>query len=152
MKCKFKKKNYFCTMKNAKVIILIFFGLLTITGCHKKQIMDKPERLIPYDKLINIIVDSYLIESYVYMAPADSDKIEMTKALYYDMFTRYKVTKEEFISSIDYYFGDEDLANKMMAEASKRFAEKRKLFFQDKDKMEEQKNQLQDSAIKKIPF
>ena len=102
-------------MKNAKVITLIFFGLLTITGCHKKQIMDKPERLIPYDKLINIIVDSYLIESYVYMAPEDSDKIEMTKALYYDMFTRYKVTKEEFISSIDYYFGDEDLANKMMA-------------------------------------
>lgn len=139
-------------MKNAKVIILIFFGLLTITGCHKKQIMDKPERLIPYDKLINIIVDSYLIESYVYMAPEDSDKIEMTKALYYDMFTRYKVTKEEFISSIDYYFGDEDLANKMMAEASKRFAEKRKIYFQDKEKMEEQKNQLQDSAIKKIPF
>jgi len=139
-------------MKNAKVIILIFFGLLTITGCHKKQIMDKPERLIPYDKLINIIVDSYLIESYVYMAPADSDKIEMTKALYYDMFTRYKVTKAEFVSSIDYYFGDEDLANKMMAEASKRFAEKRKIFFQDKENMEEQKNQLQDSAIKINPF
>jgi len=139
-------------MKNAKVFTLIFFGLLTITGCHKKQIMDKPAHLIPYDKLVNIIVDSYLIESYVYMAPNDSDKEEMTKALYYDMFKRYKVTKDEFVSSIDYYFGDEDIANKMMTEASKRFAEKRKIFFQDKDKMEEQKSQLQDSSIKKIPF
>ena len=139
-------------MKKTKVITLIFFALLTIIGCHKKQILEKPERLIPYDKLVNIIVESYLIESNVYMASQDSDKVEMTRGLYNNMFKTYKITKEEFIASINYYLGDEDLANKMMAEASDRLAKKRKAHFKNIEANERKSNESLDSAAKKVPF
>jgi hypothetical protein len=138
-------------MKKTKVITLLFFVLVTIAGCHKKQILEKPERLIPYDKLVNIIADSYLIESNVYMAPQDSDRVVMSKELYYDMFKSYKVTKDEFIASINYYLGDEDLANKMMAEASDRLAKKRKEYFKNKE-MPEEESESPDPSIKKVPL
>ena len=139
-------------MKKTKVITLLFLVLVTIVGCHKKQILEKPENLISYDKLVNIIVECYLIESNVYMAPQDSDKAEIAKDLYYEMFKSYKITKEEFIASINYYLGDEDLANKMMTEASDRLVEKRKLYFKDKKNPEEEELKSPDPSIKKVPF
>lgn len=107
--------------QSTHTIILVLFALLILfTGCKsKKQVMEKPDNLINRITLVNILAESYMIESYLQMVPYDSiGKDELARQYYKDLFTRYKITNEQFESSIAYYVSEEKSAEKLLNDAS----------------------------------
>lgn len=114
-------------MKRYSLLLLLIPVLLLAVSCHKKQVQKKPDNLISRNTMVNIIAESYIIESIVSYNPADTlYRYERTKSYYKDLFNRYHVTREQFNSSILYYMGDEDQANKILSEASDLVSKKKK--------------------------
>ena len=106
-------------MKKIIIWILIIPLMALATGCHKKQVQEKPEKLIPRNTIVKMVAECFVIENMVGYNPADTvNRFESTKAYYKDMFDRYQVTREQFNTSIQYYFGDEDMAEKILNEAN----------------------------------
>ena len=103
---------------------VIIFALLTITilisGCNsKKQMMEKPDNLINRITLVNILADSYLIESTLQVSPNDSiRRDELARQYYKDLFDRYHITDEQFESSVSYYISEEKSAEKLLNDAA----------------------------------
>ena len=91
-----------------------------LAGCNNKQhVMEKPDNLINRITLVNILADSYLIESTLQMTPQDSiGKDELARRYYKDLFDRYHITNEQFASSIAYYVSEEKSADKLLSDAS----------------------------------
>lgn len=107
--------------------IIIALCLLSLMGCHnKKQVLDKPDNLINRSKMVNIIAESYIIESTVHTSPDTVNKIALTRMYYRDLFNRYKISREQFSSSMDYYLSEEETADKLLKDASDLIAKKRK--------------------------
>ena len=103
-----------------KIITVLFLLLTLFAGCkNKKHVMDKPDHLINRITLVNILAESYMIESYLQMSPNDSiSKEELARRYYKDLFDRYKITNEQFESSIAYYISEEKSAEKLLNDAS----------------------------------
>ncbi len=109
-----------------KILYFLFiFCLILCTNCrNKKQVLDKPDNLISRNTIVKIIADSYLIESTIHLSPDSIDRSEKTQLYYKELFNRYKVTREQFIQSIDYYVSEESSAEKLLSEASALIAQK----------------------------
>jgi hypothetical protein len=81
--------------------------------------MEKPDKLINRVTLVNILAESYLIESTLQMVPKDSiNKEDLARLYYKDLFDRYQITNEQFESSIAYYISEEKSAEKLLNDAS----------------------------------
>ncbi len=107
---------------------LIFLAALTLlTSCKsKQQVMEKPDNLINRITLVNILADSYLIESTLQMTTPDSiNKDELARRYYKDLFDRYHITNEQFESSIAYYVSEEKSATRLLNDASALLVSKR---------------------------
>ena len=99
---------------------------LCLCSCHnKKQVLDKPEDLINRNTMVDIIAESYIIESVIHTSPDSIDKPTMTNLYYCELFNRYHITKEQFISSMEYYISEQSSAEKLLSDASERIAKKR---------------------------
>lgn len=95
--------------------------LLTLfSSCKsKKMVMEKPDHLINRITLVNILAESYIIESTLQFSPIDTiSKDELARRYYKDLFDRYKITNEQFESSIAYYVSEEKSAEKLLNDAS----------------------------------
>ena len=106
------------TLKTAALVLLaagVFF-----TACNsKKLVMEKPDHLINRITLVNILAESYLIESTLQMAPSDSiSKSDLARFYYKDLFDRYQITNEQFESSVAYYISEEKSAEKLLNDAA----------------------------------
>jgi len=102
-------------------IIALFFLLVTLfTACNsKKHVMEKPDHLINRITLVNILAESYIIESYLQLSLPDSiSKDELARRYYKDLFDRYKITNEQFENSIAYYISEEKSAERLLSDAS----------------------------------
>ena len=114
-------------MKRTYLWILLIPIMMIAAGCHKKQVQKRPDNLISRNTIVNIIAECYIIESMVSYNPPDTiNRFESTKAYYKDLFNRYNVTREQFNTSVQYYLGDEDQANKILTEASELVIKKKK--------------------------
>lgn len=114
-------------MKRNLLWALLIPVMLLAVGCHKKQVLKKPDNLISRNTIVNIIAECYIIESVVGYNPSDTvNRYISTKAYYKDLFDRYNITREQFNASIKYYMGDEDQADKILSEASTLVAKKKK--------------------------
>lgn len=108
-------------MKRSIYILIPLCVLVTqFSSCKsKKMVMEKPDNLINRITLVNILAESYIIESTLQFSPADSiPKDEMARRYYKDLFDRYKITNEQFESSIAYYVSEEKSAEKLLNDAS----------------------------------
>ena len=94
--------------------------VLVLSGCNdKKKVMKKPPHLINRITLVNILAESYLIESTLQMSTPDSiGKDELARRYYKDLFDRYHITNEQFESSVAYYISEEKSAEKLLNDAS----------------------------------
>ena len=94
--------------------------VLVLSGCNdKKKVMKKPPHLINRITLVNILAESYLIESTLQMTAPDSiGKDELARRYYKDLFDRYHITREQFESSVAYYVSEEKSAEKLLNDAS----------------------------------
>ena len=93
---------------------------MVLSGCNdKKKVMKKPPHLINRITLVNILAESYLIESTLQMTVPDTiRKEELARRYYKDLFDRYKITNEQFESSVAYYVSEEKSAEKLLSDAS----------------------------------
>ena len=108
-------------MNKITTILFASFVLLScLSGCNsKKQVMEKPDNLINRITLVNILADSYLIESTLQLSPNDTlSKDELARLYYKDLFDRYHITNEQFESSVAYYISEEKSAEKLLNDAA----------------------------------
>lgn len=108
-------------MKKSLYILIPLCILLTLfSSCKsKKMVMEKPDHLINRITLVNILAESYIIESTLQFNPIDTiSKDELARRYYKDLFDRYKITSEQFESSIAYYVSEEKSAEKLLNDAS----------------------------------
>lgn len=109
------------------LLFILATVLLTLAGCRsKKQVLDKPDNLINRSTMVNIIAESYIIESTVHTSPDTVNRAALAKIHYRDLFNRYKITREQFESSLNYYISEENSAEALLAEASALIIKKRK--------------------------
>ena len=110
--------------------ILTAIALVCCTSCKsKKQVLDKPEGLINRSTMVKIIADSYIIESTVHLnSDPTINKGELAKIYYKELFQRYNITREQFVSSINYYVSEESSAEKLLSDASKLIEKKRESY------------------------
>ena len=111
-----------------KIIILALLPVLFLcSSCKsKKQVLEKPDDLINRSKMVELIAQSYLIESTVHLSPDTVNRLRLTRDFYKDLFNRNHITREQFVRSLDYYIGEETSAEKLLTDASNRIAEMRK--------------------------
>ena len=102
------------------LFIIIVAVMMVFSGCNdKKKVMKKPPHLINRITLVNILAESYLIESTLQMTVPDSlSKDELARRYYKDLFDRYHITSEQFESSVAYYVSEEKSAEKLLNDAS----------------------------------
>lgn len=106
--------------KSAYILIPLCLLLTLFSGCKsKKQVMEKPDNLINRITLVNILAESYIIESTLQFSPTDSiPKQELARRYYKDLFDRYHISNKQFESSIAYYVSEEKSAEKLLNDAS----------------------------------
>lgn len=99
---------------------VLLAALMLLAGCDsKKHVMEKPDNLINRITLVNILADSYLIESTLQIIPNDTiTKDELARQYYKDLFDRYQITNEQFESSVAYYISEEKSAEKLLNDAA----------------------------------
>lgn len=114
-------------MKKPLYITLAAIPLFLFFACHKKQLQEKPAHLIPYEKTIEIVAYSYIIESEVLLSRdlSDSAKLAYSAELYHSLFEKYAISKEQYASSVEFYLKDEDQANKLNQDVSAKLEELR---------------------------
>lgn len=88
--------------------------------------MDKPDNLIGRSTMVKILADCYIIESTVHTSPDSINRVVVTQEYYRELFNRYQITREQFISSMEYYVSEESSAEKLLTDASNLIAQKRK--------------------------
>ena len=106
--------------KITTIFIASLVSLACLSGCNsKKQVMEKPDHLINRITLVNILAESYLIESSLHMLPPDSiGRNDLARLYYKDLFDRYNITNEQFESSVAYYISEEKSAEKLLNAAA----------------------------------
>ena len=111
------KKIVDTLQKTASVLVAV---AVLFSGCNsKKQVMEKPDHLINRITLVNILADSYLIESTLQMTGSDTiSKDDLARLYYKDLFDRYHITNEQFESSVAYYISEEKSAEKLLNDAA----------------------------------
>lgn len=111
----------FLIMNRLTHILWLLTACVTLlVSCNdKKRVMEKPDHLINRITLVNILAESYLIESTLQMTPTDTvPKDELSRRYYKDLFDRYHISSEQFESSIAYYISEEKSAEKLLSDAS----------------------------------
>ncbi len=113
--------------KLTKILILVVALAAILAGCKsKKHVMEKPDNLINRITLVNILAESYMIESTLQMTIPDTiGKDELARRHYKELFDRYHITNEQFESSIAYYISEEKSASKLLNDASALLVSKR---------------------------
>ena len=111
-------------MSNPKKWIIALFAVLLLAGCHKTQRLDKPDNLINRNTMIEMMADCYIVEAIVYM-PFDGNKEFYCERLYAQMFKKYNVSKEAFISSLTYYLSEKDMATDFLQAAAEMTTKRR---------------------------
>jgi len=79
--------------------------LVSVSGCkNKEQPVERPQNLIPRQEMINILVDIHLIEASLktnYNRKLHKD--EYTRYYYNYLYDKYKISRENFDSSLAFY-------------------------------------------------
>lgn len=115
-------------------LVFLAIAMVFFVGCNdKKRVMEKPDHLINRITLVNILAESYLIESTLQVSPTDTIlKDELARRYYKELFDRYHITREQFESSLAYYISEEKSAEKLLNDASAMIVnKKREIMIQD---------------------
>lgn len=118
-----------------KKTLFILVGLVALLLCSCKHSQEEalPADLIPRDSMVDIIADTWLLESSITEAQIDFSQLnEVVPALYDDFFKHHGITKDRFTHSIEYYLGDEKNAETFVRECQERLESKKDEFIGEK--------------------
>lgn len=98
--------------------IITFLTIVTLfVGC-KEEVVNKPERLIEKDVMVNIMYDLSILEAIRNQNPASLDTFKINSRDY--IFKKYKIDSAQFAKSNVYYASDYNEYKSMFEQISKR--------------------------------
>ena len=86
------------------IVILLFAGILSgLSSCYNTTV-PKPDKLIPKDKFVKMMIDVYLVQG-ITIGPDTSKLLKnVTQTdLYFSVLNKYSVADSVFIRSLIYY-------------------------------------------------
>ena len=107
--------------------LLLFSIAALIFACGSKN--QKKEKLPPdvlsREETIDIVVDAWFMESAIHNVVTDGRKLEPTTVtLYKEFFEEHHITKEQYISSIEYYTSEDKASENFIRECIQRLEER----------------------------
>lgn len=103
--------------------------VLTLSSCSRHEESNVPADLIPRDTMMNLVVESWLLESSIHTVITDYNAIEpATIALYADFFDRHHISKDQYIRSTEYYLNDDKTCEQFVQDCRQLLEEKREEF------------------------
>lgn len=120
--------NFLCIFAGVKKRLFLYYivlFLLLLVGCKRTPENPKPDNLIDSAKLTDMMTEQLVIESVIFFAPPDSNKIALSIHLYNDFLLKHHVTKEQYNQSVAYYFADREQSNVIMHRISDRLIAER---------------------------
>ncbi|MFO7789061.1 MAG: DUF4296 domain-containing protein [Bacteroidota bacterium] len=89
--------------KFARKFILMFGVMLVLFACNRsREKLDKPDNIIPKDKLVSVLVDIHKVDGLLVSKVVDVQEYSKA-ALYHSVFNKYDVDEDSFNNTIRYY-------------------------------------------------
>ncbi len=98
--------------------IVSFLAILTLLVSCKDVVVQKPERLIEKDVMLDVMYDLAVLEAIKYQNPASLDTFKINSRDY--IYKKYKIDSLQFAKSNVYYASDYDDYKLMFEQISKR--------------------------------
>ncbi len=120
---KLSAKNFIIKLSAA------FFLMFALASCYhvNKDVVPKPEKLIPRDTMVSIIVDINLIDGIVSFNNLNRINNKNLKKEYYErLFLRYGITENELKENMEYYSSEYDEMTSIYDEAIERLTQMQK--------------------------
>lgn len=114
-----------------KKLLFIIIGIATFAFCSCKHNQETavPADLIPRDTMINLIAETWLLESSIAESQMNFGILENAViALYDDFFKQHNITKDQFTHSIEYYLETEESAEAFIRECQQQLETKKDEF------------------------
>ncbi|TDE54900.1 DUF4296 domain-containing protein [Flavobacterium sp. GT3P67] len=104
--------------------IITFLTIITLLVSCKEEVVNKPERLIEKDVMIDIMYDLSVLDAIKYQNPASLDTFKINSRDY--IFKKYKIDSAQFAKSNVYYASDYNEYKIMFEQISKRLETNKK--------------------------
>ena len=98
--------------------IITFLTIITLFVSCKEEVVNKPERLIEKDVMVDIMYDLSILEAIRNQNPASLDTFKINSRDY--IFKKYKIDSVQFAKSNVYYASDYNEYKSMFEQISKR--------------------------------
>lgn len=106
-------------------IYVVIIGVLFLASCgNRNQIVQtvdfQRDSVIEKERLINIMVEIFLIEGSVYKAQIEGRDIQYYSNSYYDwFFTKNKISRKRILKSVEYYTSKQEMEEIIQSVVSK---------------------------------
>ncbi|TDE31808.1 DUF4296 domain-containing protein [Flavobacterium ranwuense] len=104
--------------------IITFLTIITLLVSCKEEVVNKPERLIEKDVMVDIMYDLSVLDAIKYQNPASLDTFKINSRDY--IFKKYKIDSAQFAKSNVYYASDYNEYKIMFEQISKRLETNKK--------------------------
>ena len=114
-----------------KKLLFIIIVIVSFAFCSCKHTPEPtvPADLIPRDTMINLIAETWLMESSIAESQINFGILENAViSLYDDFFKRHNITKDQFTHSIEYYLETEEDAEAFIRECQEQLETKKDEF------------------------
>ena len=98
--------------------IIPFLAILTLLISCKEEVVQKPERLIEKDVMVDVMYDLAVLEAIKYQNPASLDTFKINSRDY--IYKKYKIESLQFVKSNVYYASDYEDYKLMFEQITKR--------------------------------
>ena len=98
--------------------IITFLTIVTLFVSCKEEVVNKPERLIEKDVMVDIMYDLSILEAIRNQNPASLDTFKINSRDY--IFKKYKIDSAQFAKSNVYYASDYNEYKSMFEQINKR--------------------------------
>ncbi len=98
-----------------KTLILLFIGILLFSSCSLEQKeISIPDYIISQDSMVHILSDVHIQESMINQYSQEGRHMKMNPVKQYQLiFDKYKITKERYDISYQFYLDNPVLLNKI---------------------------------------
>ncbi|MGO4904713.1 DUF4296 domain-containing protein [Flavobacterium sp. W20_MBD1_R3] len=104
---------------------ILFLAVMMLLVSCKDEVIQKPDRLIDKDVMVDIMYDLSILEAIKYQNPASLDTFKINPRAY--VFTKYKIDSLQFAKNNVYYASNYEDYKLMFDEITKRLEDTRQI-------------------------
>lgn len=113
-------------LRYTRILLVIgsFIFLLACAEKERKVVVNKPDRLLTQEQLIEVMVDFRIAEASIrHIAGKGENTKKITPYYYKPMLQKHNITIEEYGANLEYYSHDPDKMDQIYAEVVNRLSE-----------------------------